>query len=183
MIIEILGDKYMLTVGNKFPAFKLQGVNSDNELVEVSVEENYEPLKKDWSVIYFYPKDFSPLCPTEIAAMDKLIDEATVIGISGDNEFCKLAWKNDNSLIGDINHSLAADTGLCLSNELGIVNVEAGVCYRATFVIDEQRTIQHVSVNALDTGRNADEVLRTLQALKAGGPTGCSWTKGDEFVA
>ena len=117
----------MLTVGDKFPAFKLQGVNSDNELVEVSVEENYEPLKKDWSVIYFYPKDFTFICPTEIAAMDKLVDEATVIGISGDNEFCKLAWKNDNSLIGGIKHSLAADTGLGLSNELGVVNVEEGV--------------------------------------------------------
>ena len=89
----------MLTVGDTFPAFKLQGVDSANELVEVSVEENYEPLKKDWSVIYFYPKDFTFICPTEISAMDKLVDEATVIGISGDNEFCKLAWKNDNSLI------------------------------------------------------------------------------------
>jgi Peroxiredoxin len=182
-MIEILGEKYMLTVGDKFPAFQLQGVNSDNELVEVSVEENYEPLKKDWSVIYFYPKDFTFICPTEIAAMDKLVDEATVIGISGDNEFCKLAWKNDNSLIGDIKHSLAADTGLSLSNELGVVNVEEGVCYRATFIIDDQRTIQHVSVNALDTGRNADEVLRTLKALKAGGLTGCSWAEGDDFVA
>ncbi len=115
--------------------------------------------------------------------MDKLVDEATVIGISGDNEFCKLAWKNDNSLIGSIKHSLAADTGLGLSNELGVVNVEEGVCYRATFIIDDQRIIQHVSVNALDTGRNADEVLRTLKALKAGGLTGCSWAEGDDFVA
>ena len=172
----------MLTVGDTFPAFKLQGVDSNNELVEVSVDENYEPLKKDWSVIYFYPKDFTFICPTEIAAMDKLVDEATVIGISGDNEFCKLAWKKDNSLIRDIQHILAADCGLRLSRELGIVDEENGVCYRATFIIDPEGTIQHVSVNALDTGRNAIEVLRTLQALQAGGLTGCSWTLGDEFV-
>ena len=114
--------------------------------------------------------------------MDTLVDDATVVGISGDNEFCKLAWKQSNELIGNIKHSLAADCGLKLSRELGIVNEEEGVCYRATFIIDAERIVQHVSVNALDTGRNQHEVLRTLQALKAGGLTGCAWTPEDDFV-
>ena len=83
--------------------------------------------------------------------------------------FVNLAWKKDNELIGGINHTLAADCGLGLSHELGIVHEEAGVCYRATFIFDKERTIQHASINALDTGRNADEVLRTLKALQAGG--------------
>jgi len=174
---------YILGVGNEFPPFNLQGVDKDNQLVNVKVEENYQPLKHDWSVIYFYPKDFTFICPTEIAGMDKLVDEANVIGISGDNEFCKLAWKQSNELIGNIQHTLAADCGLDLSSQLGIVNAEEGVCYRATFIMDKNRVIQHVSVNALDTGRNADEVLRTLQALKAGGLTGCSWNPGEDFVA
>jgi len=172
----------MYTVGDKFPAFSLQGINARNEFVRVEVEENYTPLKPDWTVVYFYPKDFTFICPTEIAGMDVLTDEAVVIGISGDNEFCKLAWKKENALIGNINHTLAADCGLGLSHQLGIVNKEEGVCYRATFIFDKDRTIQHVSVNALDTGRNANEVLRTLKALKAGGLTGCSWDDGDEFV-
>lgn len=172
----------MLSVGDKFPAFSLQGINENNEFVRVNVEENYQPLKHDWSVIYFYPKDFTFICPTEIAGMDMLVDEANVIGISGDNEFCKLAWKKDNELIGNIRHTLAADCGLGLSHELGIVNENEGVCYRATFIFDMNREIQHVSVNALDTGRNAHEVLRTLQALKTGGLTGCEWNEGDEFV-
>ena len=111
-----------------------------------------------------------------------LTGEARVIGISGDNEFCKLAWKKENDLIGDINHTLAADCGLGLSHELGIVDEENGVCYRATFIFDKDRVIQHASINALDTGRNANEVLRTLQALKAGGLTGCEWNPGEEFV-
>ena len=114
--------------------------------------------------------------------MDVITSEANVIGISGDNEFCKLAWKESNEMIGGIQHSLAADTGLSLSRELGIVNEREGVCYRATFILDENRVIQHVSVNALDTGRNANEVLRTLQALKAGGLTGCEWQPNDDFV-
>ena len=173
----------MIGVGEKFPAFTLQGVNENNEFVQVSVSENYEPLKHDYTVVYFYPKDFTFICPTEIAGMDMLVGEANVIGVSGDNEFCKLAWKQDNELIGNIKHPLAADCGLGLSHALGIVNEAEGVCYRATFIIDKDSVIQHVSVNALDTGRNAQEVLRTLKALQAGGLTGCSWEPGEEFVA
>ena len=174
-----MSDNRMYSVGDVFPAFTLQGVTSDNEITEVSLAE--EPTS--WSVVYFYPKDFTFICPTEIAGMDIITPEANVIGISGDNEFCKLAWKTTNGMIREIQHSLAADTGLSLSRELGIVNEREGVCYRATFILDENRVIQHVSVNALDTGRNANEVLRTLQALKAGGLTGCEWQPNDDFVA
>jgi len=94
----------MLSVGDKFPAFSLKGIDENNNFVDVNVDEGYTPLKKDWSVIYFYPKDFTFICPTEIAGMDALVEDANVIGISGDNEFCKLAWKKDNELIGNINH-------------------------------------------------------------------------------
>ena len=172
----------MLTVGKKFPEFSLQGIDKNNQFVRVGVDASYQPLKKDCTVIYFYPKDFTFICPTEIAGMDALVEDANVIGISGDNEFCKLAWKQDNQLIGNINHTLAADCGLGLSHTLGIVNEDEGVPYRATFIFDKDRTIQHVSVNALDTGRNAQEVLRTLKGLQAGGLTGCAWDEGDDFV-
>jgi peroxiredoxin (alkyl hydroperoxide reductase subunit C) len=172
----------MLSVGDKFPAFSLQGIDEKNEFVRVEVNEGFTPHKKDWSVVYFYPKDFTFICPTEIAGMDVLTEHANVIGISGDNEFCKLAWKQDNLTIGNIQHTLAADCGLGLSHKLGIVNEEEGVPYRATFIFDKKRVVQHVSVNALDTGRNANEVLRTLKALQAGGLTGCEWNEGDEFV-
>ena len=172
----------MLSVGDKFPAFSLQGINDKNEFVRVEVNEGFTPDKKAWSVVYFYPKDFTFICPTEIAGMDVLTEHANVIGISGDNEFCKLAWKQDNLTIGNIQHTLAADCGLGLSHKLGIVNEEEGVPYRATFIFDKNRVVQHVSVNALETGRNANEVLRTLKALQAGGLTGCEWNEGDEFV-
>lgn len=168
----------MIGVGERFPLFELQGVDSDNKMVGVS---NYN-ISNTWAVIYFYPKDFTFICPTEIQGMDTIKD-AIVIGISGDNEFCKLAWKESNDLIADIKHTLAADCGLFLADELGIVDQEAGVCLRATYIIDDTGVIQHVSVNALDTGRNHSEVQRTLEALKAGGLTGCSWSIGDDFVA
>ena len=113
----------MLTVGQQFPAFSLQGINENNEFVRVGVDENYQPLKHDWSVVYFLSKRLYLICPTEIAGFDTLVDHANVIGISGDNEFCKLAWKQDNELIGNIRHTLA-DCGLGLSSVLGIVNEE-----------------------------------------------------------
>jgi len=172
----------MIGVGEKFPPFRLKGVNENNEIVEVSVTENYEPLKHDYTVVYFYPKDFTFICPTEIAGMDMLVHKANVIGISGDNEFCKLAWKKDNELIRDIKHPLACDGMLRLSSQLGIVNEFEGVCYRATYIMDKECIIQHVSVNTLDTGRNANEVLRTLRAIQAGGLTGCEWQPGEDFV-
>ncbi len=169
----------MLTVGDIFPDFHLDGVNENNEMIKY----NFSDLNK-WSVIYFYPKDFTFICPTEIAEMDRLVDEDVfIMGVSGDNEFCKLNWKQSNPLISDIRHPLIADCGLSLSEDLGIISFEEGVCLRATFIVDPEQTIQHVSVNALDTGRNVDEIIRTLKALQAGGLTGCSWQEGDEFVA
>ena len=166
----------MIGVGDTFPNFSMAAVE-DKEIIEVDV------LLGEWTVVYFYPKDFTFICPTEIADMDYLVGEADVIGISGDNEYCKLAWKEQNDAIRNIRHILAAYCGLYLANELGIVDDDNGVPFRATYIVDPEGIIQHVSVNALDTGRNANEVLRTLQALKAGGLTGCSWQPGDEFVA
>ena len=167
------------SVGTEFPTFTLNGVNGNDEMMSFRSEDI-----EGWSVFYFYPKDFTFICPTEIAAMDRLVDEGVnVFGFSGDNEFCKLNWKKVNGQIREIRHPLIADTGLNLSHDLGIVDINEGVCLRATFIVDPQFIVQHISVNALDTGRNVDEVIRTLKALQAGGLTGCQWNPGDEFVA
>jgi len=169
----------MLNVNMKFPGFHLNGVNSENQMVQV----NSADMVGSWAVIYFYPKDFTFICPTEISDMDKLCDEAIVMGVSGDNEFCKLNWKMSNELIGSIKHTLAADNGLILANECEVINTKEWVAERATFIVDPEGIIQHVSMNAMDTGRDANELLRTIQALKAGGLTGCGWEPGDQFVA
>ena len=88
----------MLSVGNVFPYFELQGVDHNNNMVNVTDDD----LEGKWAVIYFYPKDFTFICPTEIAAMDEISRVCRVIGISGDNEFCKLAWKESNPMIANI---------------------------------------------------------------------------------
>lgn len=157
----------------------LNGVNSENQIVQVKSED----LSGSWAVIYFYPKDFTFICPTEISGMDKLCEEAIVMGVSGDNEYCKQAWKKSNPLIKDITHTLAADPGLSLAGRCDIINMIDLVANRATFIIDPEGIIQHSSMNAMDTGRNVDVLLQTLEALKAGGLTGCDWVAGEQFVA
>jgi lipoyl-dependent peroxiredoxin subunit C len=169
----------MVVVGQEFPEFKMNTCESDNSLGSITQND----IDSEWTIVYFYPKDFTFICPTEIAAFDELSSAAQIIGVSGDNEFCKLAWKQDSDLIRDIDHTLAADSGMALGYELGIVSEEEGVHYRATYIIDPNNIVQHVSINALDTGRSAKEIKRTLAALQAGGLTGCSWQLGDDFVA
>jgi len=169
----------MIGVGDIFPEFDLTGVDKDNNFIDVSEQDLYGT----YSIIYFYPKDFTFICPTEIQGFDYMVGGDTqVFGFSPDNEFCKLAWKNDNDLIRDIEHTLVADCSNQLAMELGIVSDE-WVPYRATYILDDDNVIQSMTVNALDTGRNHQEVERTLQALQAGGLTGCNWQLGDDFVA
>ncbi len=173
----------MLGVNEAFPNFSLTGVDEDNNFTTVSNNDMSLTLEGTWSVFYFYPKDFTFICPTEIAEMDRLVDEGiNVVGFSGDNEHCKLNWKKSNNLIKGIRHPLVADTGLSLSHKLGIVDEGAGVCLRATYIVNPMNRVASVSVNELDTGRNVDEVIRTLNALKADGLTPCAWNVGDEFV-
>ena len=169
----------MLGICQEFPSFELKAVDGNNNFIDVTNQD----LDGKWSVVYFYPKDFTFICPTEIAAMDSLLEEAAVLGISGDNEFCKLNWKQTNDLIANINHPLAGDCGCELAAECGVYNDVEGVAFRATFILNPEGIIQSVSCNELDTGRSATEILRTVQALKAGGLTGCSWNPGEEFVA
>ena len=116
----------IINVGETFPSFEIDVVNKDKEITKETIEPDGQ-----WKVVYFYPKDFTFICPTEICEFDKLTSKVRVVGISGDNEFCKLAWRNENDLIGDINHSLGADTGLNVSRQVGVVNPEATVCLRA----------------------------------------------------
>jgi len=170
----------MLGINDQFPEFALTAVQPNGNAMETMTETD---LYDSWTVVYFYPKDFTFICPTEIAEMDKLLSEAQVLGISGDNEFCKAAWKEVNGMIREIQHPLLADCGLTLAGECGVIDFDEMAALRATFILDEDNIVQSVSVNALHTGRNADEILRTVQALKAGGLTGCNWTPGEDFVA
>jgi peroxiredoxin (alkyl hydroperoxide reductase subunit C) len=157
---------FMYAIGAKFPSFNLTALNSDKSFSEVDI------TKVDgWKVVYFYPKDFTFVCPTEIVDFDNLMPEfcklgATVFGVSPDNEYCKLAWRDSHPHLKNLNHALCSD-GNALAGELGIIS-EGRVPFRVTYVIDSENTIQYVGAHGLSVGRSAAEVLRVLDSCQKG---------------
>ncbi|WP_310629818.1 MULTISPECIES: peroxiredoxin [unclassified Paraburkholderia] len=168
----------MKTVGDKLEAFTVTaakpGFNFPEENGESAFQEITEQSFSDkWKVIYFYPKDFTVVCPTEIVAFAKLQKEfedreTVLLGGSCDNEYVKLAWRRENKDLNRLNHYAFGDVKGELIDQLGIRDKEAGVALRATFIVDPDNTIQYVSVNTLNVGRSAAEVLRVLDALQTG---------------
>jgi peroxiredoxin (alkyl hydroperoxide reductase subunit C) len=173
----------MLGVGQPFPKFSLKATVSldKDKAFEVISNENY-PGK--WKVIFFWPKDFTFVCPTEIAAFGKANRDfndrdAQVLGGSTDSEFVHLAWRTHHDDLRNLPFPMLSDIKHELSKELGIIDPNAGVCQRATFIVDPQGTIRWVSVNDLSVGRNVDEVIRVLDALQTDELCPCNWKKGE----
>ncbi|KDA03228.1 peroxiredoxin [Hyphomonas oceanitis] len=166
----------MLGIGQKLPDFKVTGVKPKFMQHEEGGVSAFEELTQDsfegkWKVIFFYPKDFTFVCPTEIAEFARLGEEfadrdAVVLGGSTDNEFVKLAWRRDHADLAELPIWQFGDTNGSLVDGLGIRDPEAGVAYRATFVVDPFNVIQHVYVNNLNVGRNPSDTLRVLDALQ-----------------
>ena len=173
----------MLTVGDKFPAFKLQAAVSlekGKEFQEIT-EQSYSGK---WKVVFLWPMDFTFICPTEIAAFGKRNGDfkdrdAQVLGASTDTHFVHLAWRRDHADLKSLPFPMLADTKRELSTALGVLHKEAGVALRATFIVDPEGIVRHVSVNDLSVGRSVDEVLRVLDALQTDELCPCNWKKGD----
>jgi len=136
-----------------------------------------------WKVYFFWPMDFTFVCPTEIAAFGKLAKEfadrdTQVIGGSTDSEFVHLAWRTHHEDLHDLPIPMLADKKQELSKALDILHKGIGMCLRATFVVDPEGTIRFVSVNDLSVGRNPQEVLRVVDALQTDELCPCNWEKG-----
>ncbi|MDN3567882.1 peroxiredoxin [Paeniroseomonas aquatica] len=181
----------MLTVGDKFPSFALTAVKGGAEGLKgpgVSfVDMTNATDAGKWKVVFFWPKDFTFICPTEIAAFGKLAGEfadrdAVVYGVSTDSEFVHLNWRVHNEDIRNLEIPMLADLKRELSEALGILDKDAGVPLRATFIVDPDGTIQWASANGLNVGRNPQEVLRVLDALQTDELCPCNWTKGQEAL-
>ncbi|ACI97878.1 peroxiredoxin [Rhodospirillum centenum] len=176
----------MLTVGDKFPAFDLKAVVSTDPKTAFT-QINNETYKGKWLVVFFWPKDFTFVCPTEIAAFGKLSGEfadrdAQVLGASTDSEFVHLAWRQHHADLKDLPIPMLADIKRELSGELGILHKLEGVALRATYIVDPEGVIRFASVHDLSVGRNVNEVLRTLDALQTDELCPCNWQKGDEVL-
>ncbi|HTX33443.1 MAG TPA: peroxiredoxin [Bryobacteraceae bacterium] len=173
----------MLGVGSKFPVFSLQAaVSLEKGKTFQTISDNEYPDK--WKVYFFWPKDFTFVCPTEIAAFGKLNGEfqdrdAQVLGGSTDSEFVHLAWRQNHPDLKDVPFPMLADVKRELCQHLGILDPAEGVAQRATFVVDPHNLIRFVSVNDLSVGRNPQEVLRVLDALQTDELCPCDWHRGE----
>ena len=166
----------MKTVGDKLESFTVTGVKPGFNHAEENGISAFETITEQsfpgkWKIIYFYPKDFTFVCPTEIVGFDKLAGQfaerdAVLMGGSTDNEFCKLGWRRDHKDLNKLGHYSFADVTGSLVDQLGVRDKVEGVALRATFIVDPDNTIQHVSVNNLNVGRSPDEVLRILDGLQ-----------------
>src|SRR5690242_8521528 len=165
----------MKTVGQKLEPFHVVGVKPGFNRHEENGESAFQPIDEKsfpgkWKIVYFYPKDFTFVCPTEIVGFDKLAGQfaerdAVLMGGSTDNEFCKLGWRRDHKDLNRLGHWSFADVTGSLVDQLGVRDKTEGVALRATFVVDPDNTIQHISVNNLNVGRSPEEILRILDGL------------------
>jgi peroxiredoxin (alkyl hydroperoxide reductase subunit C) len=181
----------MKTVHDKLEPFAITGVKpgalTGDDAFETITEKSFEGK---WKVIVYYPKDFTFVCPTEIVAYDKLAQDfadrdAVLLTGSTDNEFCKIAWRNAHEDLKKTNSWSFADTQrgeLSLIEQLGVFYAPAGAALRATFIVDPNNEIQHVTVNNLNVGRSPEETLRVLDALQTGELCACNRTVGGETL-
>ena len=176
----------MLGIGHRFPDYSLTGVTSND------LNAAFKPISQDsfpgkWRVIFFWPKDFTFVCPTEIAAFGKLEKEfrardAQVLGVSIDSEFVHLAWRREKEELRGLPFPMLSDIKRELSGRLGILDPEAGVAQRATYIVDPQGVIRFVYVTDLNVGRSPEEVLRVLDALQTDELCPCNWKQGQDTL-
>jgi lipoyl-dependent peroxiredoxin subunit C len=176
----------MLGVGEKFPDFKLTATMSLKKGEEFKELTNADYEGK-WKVFFFWPKDFTFVCPTEIAAFGKLNKEFTdrdaqILGGSTDSEFVHHAWRTHHADLKDLPFPMLADVKRDLTGQLGILDPEAGVDQRAAYIVDPDGVIRFAYVTDLSVGRNPQEVLRVLDALQTDELCPCNWQKGEETL-
>ena len=182
----------MLGIGDTLPEFTVTGVKPGFMKHEENGESAFEEITEKsfegkWKVFFFYPKDFTFVCPTEKVEFAKLDGEfsdrdCVVLGGSSDNEFCKLAWRREHPDLNKLPQWSFADTKGSLIDGLGIRDAAAGVALRATFIVDPHNVIQHVYVTNLNVGRNPQDTLRVLDALQTDELCPCNRAVGGETL-
>ena len=141
-----------------------------------------------WYVLYWYPLDFTFVCPTEIRGFQALLPDfeaegVGVIGASTDSYYSHASWLGDSSTFPqEVTHPIVADTSHQLSRAFGVLKHDEGIAYRATVVVDDEGIVRSFAINDLSVGRSPAEALRTVQALKSGGLCSADWKRGDDFV-
>lgn len=176
----------MLGIGQTFPTFALTGVVS-NDAQKAFQRFDSASFPGKWKVVFFWPKDFTFVCPTEIAGFGRLEKEfrardAQLLGASTDSEFVHLAWRRSHEDLKGLPFPMLADIKRELSGALGILDPSEGVAQRATYIVDPDGVIRFVYVTDLSVGRSPEEVLRVLDALQTDELCPCNWKQGEDTL-
>lgn len=170
------------------PEFKAQAVMPDGSFKEIALSD----YKGKYVVLFFYPLDFTFVCPTEIIALSDRLAEfearnTQVVGVSVDSHFSHFAWRNTprkEGGIGEVAYPLVSDLDKSISRRYGVLVEKPGIALRGLFIIDATGKLRHITVNDLPLGRNVDEILRVVDAIqfneKHGEVCPANWQKGDE---
>ena len=176
----------MLTVGDKLPELTLP-VQQGTSALPAGETIDLADTGGKWKILFYWPKDFTFVCPTEIVGYGELKGDfadrdAVLIGASTDTAHVHFAWRRSDPQLAAADFPWIADSRKALAGALGILDAEEGVAYRATFIVDPDNIIQHVMVNGLNVGRNPAETLRVLDALQTDELCPCNWNKGDAVL-
>lgn len=172
----------MRLVGKQAPDFNMATVTGDGkDFGRISLED----YKGKWLVLFFYPLDFTFVCPTEITGYSKAFEDfkaagAEVVGVSVDSEHSHKAWINGD--LGQLKFPLASDLTKKVSSDFGVLMEEAGIALRGLFIIDPQSVVRYAVVHDLNVGRSVSETLRVLKALQTGGLCPLDWAEGEELL-
>jgi peroxiredoxin 2/4 len=174
-------------VGNKAPFFEMKYVDGEGERFG---KVNLDDYKGKWLILFFYPLDFTFVCPTEITGMNKRIEDfrknnAEILGVSTDSEHSHKAWihqAHDKGGLGKLTFSLASDMTQKVARDYGVLVEEDGIALRGLFIIDPEGIVRYSVVHDLNVGRSVDETLRVLQALKTGGLCPVDWNPGEDTL-
>ena len=177
----------MLTIGDTFPAFMAKAVVS-NQPGKQFIDVDGGSFEGKWKVYFLWPKDFTFVCPTEIAAFGKLEGDfrdrdAQLLGVSVDSEFVHLAWRADHDDLRDRPFPMVSDLRRELTTGCGVLDRKDGVAMRAPFIVDPQGEIRFVEVTDMNVGRNPAEVLRVLDALQTDELCPCNWQNGQSTLS
>lgn len=168
-------------VGSKVPDFRAQAVMPDGSFREIALSD----YRGKWVVVFFYPLDFTFVCPTEIRSFSAKYADfqkagAEVLSVSTDSVYSHKAWIEHG--LGKVSFPMVADTNHRISRLFGVLVEDKGVALRGTFILDPQGILKAATVHDLEAGRSIEETYRTLQALQTGGLTGCGWKPGDKTL-
>jgi peroxiredoxin (alkyl hydroperoxide reductase subunit C) len=177
-------------VGQPAPAFKLKSTKGATSAKNLGAEISLSDYKGKWLIFFFYPLDFTFVCPTEIRALSDRLKELAdldteVLGCSTDSVFSHFAWLNtpvaQNGIQG-VKYPLVSDFTKEVSRAYGVLNETSGAAQRGLFIIDPEGTLKYAVVTADNVGRSVDETIRVLQALQTGGLCPAEWEPGKELL-